>query len=184
MADSFQAIGRPTRHRVNRFCLPADNVNMSRRQVGFAFIAVVAAVGLFLGGRSSVNTPFVQSDDPHTNISTDAGTNPLASGQLTATFVGEDGCLTPEARAFGLGMGLSSANDTFTLREPGDGTNYGALVAVSSTSQVVGDCYIEVTFQVPGGVQFFEVANETEGMHWGPFDPAQLAANGWRVTLS
>lgn len=109
--------------------------------------------------------------------------DPLASNELVAIFVGEDSCLTPESAAFGGSLGLSSVNNTFTLREPGDGMNYGALIVISSTSELVEECMIEVTFQVPEGVRFFEVVDETEAMRWGPFDPAQVAADGWYVTL-
>ena len=66
--------------------------------------------------------------------------DPLASNELVAIFVGEDSCLTPESAAFGGSLGLSSVNNTFTLREPGDGMNYGALIVISSTSELVEEC--------------------------------------------
>lgn len=145
--------------------------------------AAILGVGLFMAGRASVSS---RPAAPSGGVADIVETDPLApSEELSAIFTGGEGsCLTPEPPAFG-GLGLSSVNDSFTLREPSDGSGaYGALISIAAGSDIIEDCMISANFQVPEGIRFFEIVDESEGLRWGPFDTSQVAAGGWFLTLT
>lgn len=107
-----------------------------------------------------------------------------SSGQeIVVTVAARTGCLPAQAPSLG-GVGLSSVNDPFTLRKPGNGFSNGDVLAVATSRKTVSDCYLEVHFPVPSDTQFFVVVDENQGVRWGPLDVKQVEANGWHVSVS
>lgn len=161
---------------------------MSARHVGFGLVAVAAGLALFVAGRASVSSEPAQVIDrgePAVAEPGPAEPDLVSSNRLVALFVGPHGtCLPPKPlHIYDDRLTLRSARNTFTVREPGNGSDYGPLIATSSGTQVIDDCHIQATFLIPEGIRFFDVINESEDTRWGPFDETEVEANGWTMSL-
>jgi hypothetical protein len=78
----------------------------------------------------------------------------------------------------------SISSDTITLRRPG-GNQGGPVIALAdSTAFNKSGCGWVVTFSINPQLGFFEVSDEDQKLHWGPFDSRQMAQRHWTVQVA
>lgn len=143
---------------------------MEQRQVTIIAAAVVIA-GLLIAGAVLMthhSAPAATTSQPQTQV--DAASKAFTV-YLTTTY--DDYYYTDC-------LNNSYADDTFSLREPGNGLSSGAVLAVPDLSTASADgCTTTLTFTISPSIGFFDIVDETQGSTWGPTSFQQVEASGF-----